>query len=92
MAEEKVETFVAICPNYWGQGTTKEKAIKNAVRAGGRRQAAEYSVWRIEAKPEDISIDGIDGTIYSPTGCIKEKIQTSTLAQTPRMVKDADRP
>lgn len=76
----KEETFVAICPNYYGKGLTKNEAINNAKSAGGRKRKNQYTVYRIECSAAKISINDIDGSISYPKNTVTEKIQTSTLA------------
>ena len=58
MADVKVdEQYIAICPHYWGRGSTPGAAIREMVKAGGRKK--NYLVKKCPDFCENPWVDGM---------------------------------
>ena len=54
-------TFIAVCPHYWGMGSTVDEAKKNMKKAGG--SLTRYVVYLLPPGAINATVDRIDGSI-----------------------------
>lgn len=58
---EPARVYVALCPNYWGKGSTVDEAKKNMKEAGGSLQ--RYFVKLLPVGATEVTVSRVDGTI-----------------------------
>lgn len=54
-------TYIALCPHYWGKGSTVDEAKKNMKEPGGT--LVRYIVFLLPPGAENATVDPFDGTI-----------------------------